>query len=82
MGQLLRTLGEIGTAVAKGASLSFGMNIVVWGREVSLDRAKTLWFKVAQSKEDVLSIQIRYNSKDTNGIIKLCDNDNEANFID
>jgi D-3-phosphoglycerate dehydrogenase len=70
-------LGEIGEVVAKAAQ-GLGMKILVWGRGGSFDRAKSLGFEVAKSREDffsnsdVISIHLRYN-KETFGMVKLTD---------
>ena len=56
--------GRIGTAVA-GYGKAFGMNVLVWAREMSLTRAQTDGYTVANSKKeffevcDVLSLHMR-----------------------
>ncbi len=56
--------GRIGSVVA-GYGKAFGMNILVWGREVSLNRARSDGYAAARSKEqffsecDVLSLHMR-----------------------
>ena len=70
-------LGVIGEIVAKSAQ-AMGMQIVVWGRKASLDKAKSLGYGVADSKEsffssaDVISLHLRY-SKETQGIVQESD---------
>ena len=70
-------LGVIGEIVAKSAQ-AIGMQIVVWGRKASLDKAKSLGYGVADSKEsffssaDVISLHLRY-SKETQGIVQESD---------
>jgi D-3-phosphoglycerate dehydrogenase len=70
-------LGDIGELVAKGAA-GLGMNILIWGRQGSLDRAKELGYEPAKSREDffsrsdIISLHLRYN-KDTLGIVKQSD---------
>ncbi len=56
--------GRIGSVVA-GYGKAFGMNILVWGREVSLNQARSDGYAAARSKEqffsecDVLSLHMR-----------------------
>jgi D-3-phosphoglycerate dehydrogenase len=56
--------GRIGSVVA-GYGKAFGMNILVWGRDVSLNRARSDGYAAARSKEqffsecDVLSLHMR-----------------------
>jgi D-3-phosphoglycerate dehydrogenase / 2-oxoglutarate reductase len=56
--------GRIGSTVA-GYGKAFGMNLLVWAREASLDRARTDGFRAAASKDaffaecDVVSLHIR-----------------------
>ncbi len=69
--------GHIGSGVAR-VGRAFGMNVVCWGREGSLARAKAEGFEVAASREaffeqcDIISLHILTN-KDTRGIIKATD---------
>jgi D-3-phosphoglycerate dehydrogenase len=69
--------GKIGQLVA-GYGRAFGMNVVVWGREGSQERARADGFAVAESKEalfeqaDVLSVHLRLNDE-TRGIITVAD---------
>jgi D-3-phosphoglycerate dehydrogenase len=84
LGQVLRgqTLGiwgygKIGRLLA-GYGRAFGMKVLVWGREASLEGARADGLGVAESKEqlfadsDVLSLQLRLND-DTRGIVKQTD---------
>jgi D-3-phosphoglycerate dehydrogenase len=56
--------GKIGAVVA-GYGRAFGMNVLVWGRESTLEKAKTDGYAVATSREafyaesDVVSIHVR-----------------------
>ena len=65
--------GRIGAAIA-GYGTSFGMNVLVWSREASLERARTDGYAVAPSKRaffescDVISLHLRL-VKDTRGIV-------------
>jgi D-3-phosphoglycerate dehydrogenase / 2-oxoglutarate reductase len=69
--------GKIGQLMA-GYGKAFGMRVLIWGREASLERAKQDGYEVAASREaffeqaDVLSLHIRLNA-DTQGIVKLAD---------
>jgi D-3-phosphoglycerate dehydrogenase len=69
--------GRIGAAVA-GYGRAFGMNVLVWAREASLQRARSDGFAVAHSKEtffescDVLSLHMRL-VKETRGIVTRSD---------
>lgn len=69
--------GRIGLVVA-GYGKAFGMNILVWGRGKSLERAKHDGLTVAESKatffmqSDVLSLHLRLN-EDTHGIVTPAD---------
>ena len=47
--------GRIGATVA-GYARAFGMNVVVWARETSLERARCDGYSVAPSKRKVLRI--------------------------
>ncbi len=73
----LWSYGKIGQIMA-GYGRAFGMRVVVWGREASLERAKADGFEVAASKEDffqqsdVLSLHLRLNPE-TQGIVTLED---------
>ncbi|HTH58979.1 MAG TPA: D-2-hydroxyacid dehydrogenase family protein [Paraburkholderia sp.] len=81
LGQVLRgqTLGiwgygKIGRLVA-GYGKAFGMRVLIWGREHSLDAARVDGYHVAESREalfeqsDVLSLHLRMNDE-TRGIVK------------
>ncbi|MCB0195506.1 MAG: D-2-hydroxyacid dehydrogenase family protein [Anaerolineae bacterium] len=65
--------GRIGAVIA-GYGKAFGMNVLVWAREASLERARRDGYAVAQSKRaffescDVLSLHMRL-VKETRGII-------------
>ena len=65
--------GRIGAAVA-GYGKAFGMNVLVWAREASLERARNAGYAAAQSKRaffeacDVLSLHMRL-VKETRGIV-------------
>jgi D-3-phosphoglycerate dehydrogenase len=65
--------GRIGAAVA-GYGRAFGMNVVVWAREASLQRARGDGYAAAQSKRaffescDVVSLHMRL-VKETRGIV-------------
>ncbi len=69
--------GKIGSVVA-GYGKAFGMKVLVWGREGSLERAKALGFEAAPSREalfsgsDVLSIHIRL-APETRGLVTAQD---------
>ncbi len=73
----LWSYGKIGQ-IMTGYGRAFGMRVVVWGREVSLERAKADGFEVAASKaeffqqSDVLSLHLRLNPE-TQGIVTLED---------
>ncbi len=73
----LWSYGKIGQIMA-GYGRAFGMRVVVWGREASLERAKADGFEVAASKaeffqqSDVLSLHLRLNPE-TQGIVTLED---------
>ncbi|MEF7617355.1 D-2-hydroxyacid dehydrogenase family protein [Aquincola sp. MAHUQ-54] len=84
VGQVLRgkTLGiwgygRIGQLLA-GYGRAFGMDVIVWGRQPSLDRARADGLATAVSKEaffetcDVLTLQLRLNDE-TRGIVTLED---------
>jgi D-3-phosphoglycerate dehydrogenase / 2-oxoglutarate reductase len=84
LGQVLRgqTLGiwgygKIGRLVA-GYGKAFGMNVLIWGREHSLEAAKADGYDVAASREalfeqsDVLTLHLRLHPE-TRGIIKQDD---------
>ncbi|AOJ70437.1 MULTISPECIES: D-2-hydroxyacid dehydrogenase family protein [Burkholderia] len=84
LGQVLRgqTLGiwgygKIGRLVA-GYGKAFGMNVMIWGREHSLEAARADGYATAESREalfeqsDVLSLHLRLHD-DTRGIVKLDD---------
>ena len=66
-------LGAIGQLVAEGGQ-GFGMEILVWGRESSLQRAAAAGYGIAASREalfersDVLSLHVRL-TRDTHGIV-------------
>jgi len=65
--------GRIGATVA-GYGKAFGMNVLVWAREASLERARSDGYAVAESKRaflescDVVSLHMRL-VKETRGII-------------
>ena len=65
--------GRIGAAVA-GYGRAFGMNVLVWAREASLQRAQSEGYAVAPSKReffescDVISLHMRL-VKETRGIV-------------
>ena len=67
-------LGTIGGLIAQTGA-SFGMRVLVWGRENSLNAAKAAGYDVAASQDDlfaqadVLVIMARL-SKDTRGLVK------------
>src|SRR5437762_1198590 len=69
--------GRIGSTVA-GYGKAFGMNILVWAREPSLQRALSDGYALAQSKDaffessDVISLHLRL-VKETRGIVTLAD---------
>ena len=69
--------GHIGSGVAR-VGKAFGMNVICWGREASLARAKADGFDAAASREaffeqsDVISLHIPSN-KATHGIITAAD---------
>jgi D-3-phosphoglycerate dehydrogenase len=66
-------LGAIGTLVAQ-AGRGLGMNVLVWGREKSLEKAKAAGYAVAASKaelferSDVLSVHARL-TPETRGLV-------------
>ena len=65
--------GRIGETVA-GYGKAFGMNVLVWAREASLERARSAGYSTAPSKRaffaacDVLSLHMRL-AKETRGIV-------------
>jgi D-3-phosphoglycerate dehydrogenase / 2-oxoglutarate reductase len=65
--------GRIGGAVA-GYGRAFGMNVVAWGREGSLQRARSEGYAAASSREvffeqcDVISLHVRL-TPDTRGLV-------------
>jgi D-3-phosphoglycerate dehydrogenase len=69
--------GKIGQLVASYGR-AFGMNVLVWGREGSQERARADGFAVAESKDalfeqsDVLSVHLRLNDE-TRGIVTVAD---------
>jgi D-3-phosphoglycerate dehydrogenase / 2-oxoglutarate reductase len=69
--------GRIGQLVA-GYGRAFGMDVLVWGRQGSRERAEADGFRVASSREelfsnsDVLSLHLRLN-EETAGIVRLED---------
>jgi D-3-phosphoglycerate dehydrogenase len=84
LGQVLRghTLGiwgygKIGRLVA-GYGKAFGMNVLIWGRDHSLEAAKADGYHAAESREaffeqsDVLSLHLRLHPE-TRGIVTLDD---------
>ncbi|TAM03321.1 MAG: D-2-hydroxyacid dehydrogenase family protein [Paraburkholderia sp.] len=81
LGQVLRgqtlgiwSYGKIGRIVA-GYGKAFGMRVVVWGREHSIEAALADGFEIAASREalfeesDILSLHLRLHD-DTRGIVK------------
>ena len=66
--------GKIGKLVA-GYGKAFGMNVLVWGREHSLEAARADGYGIADSREalfeqsDVLSLHLRLHD-DTRGIVR------------
>jgi len=81
LGQVLRgqtlgiwSYGKIGRLIA-GYGKAFGMRVLIWGREHSLEAARADGYDVAESREalfeqsDVLSLHLRLND-DTRGIVK------------
>jgi len=70
-------LGTIGALVAE-AGRGLGMNLLIFGREASLDRARREGYGVAKRKEqlfensDVLSLHLRLNAE-TRGIVRPAD---------
>lgn len=77
-----RTLGIFGYgrigAVVAGYGKAFGMNVQVWGREGSLERAKVAGFGAAAGREafftscDVLSLHVRL-APETRGLVSAQD---------
>lgn len=69
--------GKIGELVA-GYGKAFGMKVLVWGREGSIDRAQRAGYDVAKTREalfeasDVLTVQLRLNAE-TRGIVRADD---------
>lgn len=69
--------GKIGSHVAR-VGQAFGMRVLVWGREGSLQRARQNGFDTAQSKaelfqlSDVLTLHLRLNPE-TRGIVNAAD---------
>ncbi len=69
--------GRIGKLVA-GYGRAFGMQVMVWGRTHSIERAASDGFAIAQSREDlfansdVLSLHLRMNDA-TRGMVRLED---------
>ncbi|MEE1765134.1 SDR family oxidoreductase [Streptomyces sp. SP18BB07] len=65
--------GRLGSMVAQ-IGVAFGMELLVWGREGSLERARDAGFRVAESRQalfeesDVLSVHLRLNEA-TTGVI-------------
>lgn len=70
-------LGKIGTLIA-ATGASFGMKVLVWGREASQAAARKAGYAVASSKEelfeqsDVLQLMVRL-AKETRGIVTADD---------
>jgi len=84
MGTLLRgktlgiySYGRIGQVVA-GYGKAFGMNVLIWGREPSLERARADGYTSARNREeffresDIVSIHLLLNNQ-TENIIKAAD---------
>jgi D-3-phosphoglycerate dehydrogenase len=77
-----KTLGIYGygriSRVVAGYGKAFGMNVMVWAREASRDRARADGYEIADSKEaffegcDVISLHMRLNPA-TRGIVKGAD---------
>jgi D-3-phosphoglycerate dehydrogenase len=69
--------GKIGAVVA-GYGKAFGMNVVVWGRQSTLDKAKADGYSAAKSREaffeecDVVSLHLRL-IPETRGIVTAAD---------
>jgi D-3-phosphoglycerate dehydrogenase len=69
--------GKIGSLVA-GYGRAFGMNVLVWGREGSLSRARADCFATAADRQslfeqsDVLSVHLKLD-KETRGIVTAAD---------
>ncbi|KTT23176.1 D-2-hydroxyacid dehydrogenase family protein [Pseudacidovorax intermedius] len=69
--------GRIGQLVARYGQ-AFGMQVVIWGREASCERARSDGFQTAPSREalfemsDVLTLHLRLND-DTRGLVTLED---------
>jgi D-3-phosphoglycerate dehydrogenase / 2-oxoglutarate reductase len=69
--------GKIGQIIA-GYGRAFGMRVIVWGRDASLERAQADGFELAPSKaeffgqSDVLSLHLRLHPE-TRGIVTLED---------
>lgn len=69
--------GKIGRMVA-GYGKAFGMNVLVWGRDASLEQARKDGFAAAESKQaffeqaDVLSLHLRLNDA-TRGVVTADD---------
>ncbi|MEY2620019.1 MAG: hypothetical protein RL522_3021 [Pseudomonadota bacterium] len=69
--------GRIGQLVA-GYGKAFGMRVVIWGRDVSRQKALADGYEIAASREsffeqsDVLSLHLRLN-EETEGIVRLED---------
>ena len=65
--------GKIGQILA-GYGRAFGMRVLVWGREASIERARADGFEIAPSKaalfeeSDVLTLQLRLN-EETRGLV-------------
>src|SRR5437867_6790649 len=69
--------GKIGAVVA-GYGKAFGMNVIAWGRQTTLDKARADGYQVAASKEaffeqsDVVSLHLRL-IPETRGIVTAAD---------
>ena len=69
--------GKIGQLMAKYGQ-AFGMQVIVWGRDSSIERARADGFQTAASKaelfeqSDVLTLQLRLN-EETRGIVTFDD---------
>ncbi len=69
--------GKIGQIIA-GYGRAFGMRVVIWGRDATLEQAQADGFEVATSKaeffsqSDVISLHLRLNDE-TRGIVSLED---------
>jgi D-3-phosphoglycerate dehydrogenase / 2-oxoglutarate reductase len=69
--------GKVGQIMAKYGQ-AFGMHVIIWGRETSIERARADGFQTAVSKSelfeqsDVLTLQLRLNDE-TRGVVTFDD---------